>query len=259
MWLSRLLVSVYFCVDPKLYAGRCAVNMKGGILQLRVGEREYFSYTSADPRGINAIKEFNQYVSLYKRPHHNGIVLPSRSPWLAQLESCVEYYQDLDEVVLISRTMSKLRSLIMPSLRRGLLVKIYTRHPEFLSTEERYRVELLAQEIRRDVRDDNDPCHGGRVEIRRYRHPSTFRAALIGQEVLGVQMYVHRVHWEAALEKPPMADVKSQPPRSDDMKPSDLRVIVTRHSAQFETLRKGLIEQFLRCQGVDELPVERVP
>ncbi len=247
---------------PKLYAGRCSFSEIGGVFQLKVGEREYFFYTAADERGKNAIRDFKGYLSLYKRPGHNGVVLPSRALWVAQLEACIENYQDISEVTLISRTMTKLQPLIIPSLRKGLLVKVYIHHPDLLPADERYDVTSLARRIRDDIRNDSYECSGGRVEIRRYRHDSSFRAALVGHHVLGIQMYVHRVQWanfhEGLTTSQSNTDSKSLIPPRGEMMPSELRLVVTRHSSQFESLRKGLIEQFLRCEGVDGHPIETI-
>jgi hypothetical protein len=245
--------------ERKLFAGRCAVENVGEAFKLLFGEREYHHYSWADERGRGAIREFRQFLLLYSRPRYNGVVLvPSATTWLEQLASCIVQYQGLNEVTLISGTMTKLWPLIVPALRRELRVKIYVRAPELLAEEEGFRVRSISKRVWEEILNDNGRCRG-RVELRYYRHPSTFRAALIGDETIGIQMYVHRTHWvgdRTANESQP-----SQKPNSSTMnetRPSALRFIVTRHSPQFPDLKADLIEQFLRCEGVDKDPVETI-
>jgi hypothetical protein len=242
--------------ERKLFAGRCAVKKVGQAFSLLVGEREYHHYTwldergRADNRGQGAIREFGQFLALYREPKYNGVVLVSSpTTWLEQLTSCVDRYQGLNAITLISDTMTKLWPLIVPALRRGLLVKIYARDPQLIPAEERWKVTSIPKRVREEILNDNGRCRGT-VELRYYRHLSTFRAALIGEEALGIQMYVHRTHWDGDL------DVQASP--TNETRPSKLRFIVTRNSSQFQDLKADLIEQFLRCEGVDKDPVETI-
>jgi hypothetical protein len=245
-----------------LYAGRCSVERVGGHVQLLVGEREYFFYRSIDDegrpddRGSRAIAEFNKYLDLYGKTSHNGVVLvPDRTAWLARLASCIETYRDLNQVTLISSTMTKLRPLVVPALQRGLTIKLYAAHPELRPQSERAAAQNLKEDLARLIRNDGrQPAAGGKVEIRHFRHHPTFRAALLGNAALGVQMYVSEIPPQEALELAmPSAGVMI--PSKDWMKPSQLRLIVTKESAQFEELKQDVIDHFLRHPGVSEHPV----
>jgi len=80
----------------------------------------------------------------------------------------------------------------------------------------------------------------GDQKIYYYDHLPHYRAALIGQELLGVQMYVH-------------SDSDSR-----SLAPGDLRLIASRYSSQFDGLKKALIDGFTQHRDVSTTPDETI-
>ncbi|MGA8028327.1 MAG: toll/interleukin-1 receptor domain-containing protein [Bryobacteraceae bacterium] len=243
--------------QSEFYAGRCSFERAGDDFRLIVGEGQYFFYTSADELGPGAIRVFKQYLEHYAEDKHNGVSLvPKRTAWLEQLTASILNYTDLHEMLLISNTTTKLYPLIVPAVGKGLTVKVYNRHPELLlATHEKLRAESLATELRNEIR--NDAHVQGGVELYHFRHLPTFRAALIGDAVLGIEMYIHR---DDVDEGPETSSTQASSgsmtghPVVQKMVPSRLRLIVTRYSSQFVRLKEDLIDRFLNCKGVDKKP-----
>jgi TIR domain len=220
-----------------LYAGRCEFEPAGRGTRLLVGERPYFFYSSRsrDPREAEAIKVFNQYVGHYRLPEHNGAtLLKDHNEWIERLESCVLMYQDLSEIVLVSNTGQKLFNLIEPALRRGLTVTVYTSHPTLLSPTDAGLVKELEERIRNVIRGKLGGKCAGTVELRYIHHRPTFRAALIGQDVLGLQAYI--VQEAIAPSRP--------------LDPSELRLIVTKYSQHFHELQT-MVDRILQGAEAD--------
>jgi hypothetical protein len=233
-----------------LYAGRCSFESAGVGTRLLVGEGEYSFYSSParTPRGPKAIEVFDQYVRHYLSPQHNGATLVlNHTDWIARLESCLSNYQGLRELVLISNTTTKFRQLIIPALTRGLLVRVYSRDPGLLPPREAAVVRLLEEELAEHVAKLGAPCPG-RAELRYFHHTPTFRAAMIGEAVLGLQAYTIQGNAQAAAT--PSRSSGSQR-RGESVTPSELRLIVTRHGEHFQELRK-MVD--LQCEGADPVP-----
>lgn len=247
----------------KLYAGRCSFEQIGKAFRLMVGERDYFFYTSDNDLGREAIRVFIQHLNCYRDPKHNGVSLvPDHSTWSRQLESCIENYADIHEVTLISNTTTKFYPLILASFRKGHVVKVYTHGlPNDLPSEDQSHVEGLKHRLEGDVRNEGNRNTNGRVELRYYYHQPTFRAALIGDAVLGIEMYLLRTDAKECRE---LGSTREQPmttPVAAKLVPSGMRLIATSHSSHFTMLKRDLIDRFFRCGPVDEDPyhVVRTP
>jgi hypothetical protein len=233
-----------------LYAGRCSFESAGAGTRLLVGEGEYFFYSSParTPRGPKAIEVFDQYVRHYRSPQHNGATLVlNHNEWIARLESCLSNYQGLRELVLVSNTTTKFRQLIITALSRGLLVRVYSRDPELLSPRDATLVKSLEEELTEGIAKLGAPCPG-RAELRYFHHTPTFRAAVIGEAVLGLQAYT--IQGNAQTADPPSRPAGSHK-RGESVAPSELRLIVTRHGEHFQELRK-MVD--LQCEGADPVP-----
>lgn len=238
-----------------LYAGRCSFERAGAGTRLLVGEEEYFFYTSParNVRGPKAIEVFDQYVTQYRSPRHNGATLVlDHNEWIARLESCLTNYQGLRELVIVSNTTQKLFPLIVPALSRGLVVKVYTcdpERPELLTEHEAATVRSLKERLAKEISDRLGTQCPGRVELRYFHHAPTFRAAVIGDAVLGLQAYTAQENTQAAVAPDGSAGPQRRPIQT--LAPSELRLIVTKHGEHFQRLRTMVN---LQCQGADERP-----
>jgi len=234
-----------------LYAGSCSFDRRGREVILLVGEREYAYYSSrsADARATKAIAVFNQYLAQYRSPRHSGATLVlDHTEWIKRLEECVTLYPDLDELVLVSNTSQKLFPLIIPALRRGLTVKAYTSPPDLLSPREAANVESLPEDIDAEIASWLPPGWAGAVELRHTTNLPTFRAALIGDAVLGLQAYTINGNAHAAANaRPDDAQRRLVTP----LIPTELRLIVTRYGEHFQKLREMVDRQ---CGWADPEP-----
>ena len=236
----------------KLYAGQCYFEPAGipdgndtvAAYRLLVGEREYFYYTNKDERGVKAIGDFNASVAVYSDPKNNGVMLAlNRNEWMERLRSCIETYEDVQNIILISETCSKFADLVtaalsdMTSCHGPKRVKIYVRDPNdtLFSSESQSLVNSLERKIHSLI--GGVSLGKGCIEIYYYRHEPTFRAVLIGNAVLGVQMYERSQGTGGNLE----------------LKPGPLRIIAARYSAQFPGL-KEMVDRFLSLGSVDDKP-----
>lgn len=250
--------------DKQFYAGTCYFVEAGKGFRLYVGEREYKYYTSAKPRGVSAIEDFRQYVSVYQKENYNGVVLmPDADRWIAHLRKCIQTYRDVTELVLISQSATKFQPLIIEGLRQGLAIKVYIQAPSKITGAAQARVSDLADRIKWDA-DNHISSKKGSVEIYHFTLPPTFRAVVIGQAVLGIQTYVmahDSSHWNITFE-----DKEKHPPKVDpssgnsyeSIAPGPLRLIATRFCSQFKALREGMVEHFLNSQGVAKTPFARI-
>jgi hypothetical protein len=207
-----------------LYAGRCSFPQKSATeFQLRVGENEYFFYERTSDRGIKEIDEFEEYLAVYSRPTFYGVPLvPDGNQWIRALEECVDSYQGLRNITLISQTCTKFEPLIKRALIRGLVASIYVQHPESAPPDARRSIEGLPGRIRRMTQHRLDCAPGGGADIYYYRHSPTCRVAAVGDDVLGVQLYL------------------PQPPDVGTLAAGDLRLIVKKHSAKYPDLKREL-------------------
>jgi TIR domain len=234
-----------------LYAGSCSFDRKGQQVSLLVGEREYFYYSSrsADVRATKAIAVFNQYLAQYRSPQNSGATLViDHQQWITRLEECVLSYPDLKQLVLVSNTSQKFFQLIIPALQRHLTVKVYTSHPDLLSAREGALVEALEERLDQEIATRLPAGWSGAVELTYCRTLPTFRAALIGDAVLGMQAYTINGN-----PRPASAG------RQDDPQPrttasfinTELRLIVTRYGEHFQKLRENIDRQ---CGWADPEP-----
>ena len=234
-----------------LYAGSCSFDRRGGEVVLLVGEREYSYYSSrsADARATKAIAVFDQYLAQYRSPRHSGATLVlDHHEWIARLEECVSRYPDLDQLVLVSNTSQKLFQLIVPALQRHLTVKVYTSHPELLSPREAALVGSLEERLDEEIASRLPVDWAGAVEFRYSGNPPTFRAALIGDAVLGLQAYTINGNAYAA------ANARHDDPQrrtAAPLIPTELRLIVTRYGEHFRKLREMVDRQ---CGWADAEP-----
>jgi hypothetical protein len=79
--------------------------------------------------------------------------------------------------------------------------------------------------------------------------------------VLGIQTYIHREPFaeeQSELSDDANSETSEAAALADDVRPSELRLIVTRHSAHLCKLKEGLIDHFLRCEDVDKNPVDSI-
>jgi hypothetical protein len=223
--------------DSVFYAGRCSFPRAGTRFKLLVGEREYFFYNETDDRGNKAIREFKDFLEVYSKPNHNGVVLVSdRDTWLRHLQSCVDSYPNIKDATLISQTATKFENLIISSIGKGMHVNIYVQHPDMVSGETQADILSLPKRVKDGVLNREHGSQNGTATIYYYKHAPTFRAALIGEAVLGVQMYVH-------------SNAESR-----TIKAGALRLIATQYSSQFKDLREGLIGSFLKSPTVSRDP-----
>jgi TIR domain len=223
-----------------LYEGHCAFHRKGAVFHLLVGERNYFFYSAKGGRyqsstSQKAIQEFKTFLQVFGENRFNGVELKSDwKEWLSRLEDSIDSYPDVREVVLISQSATKFQSLIGYALRKGWHVKIYVQRPDKASGGTKVMISSLRERIEREISQSSS----GVAEIYYYDHVPTFRAALIGDELLGVQLYVHSRDESRAVE------------------PGALRLIATKHSSEFVALRDGLVGDFLQSELVSQRPDE---
>lgn len=229
--------------DQVLYAGRCAFEDLGGNeFRILVGEREYFYYMSGDPRGRGAkmIEEFKSYLRVYGTQRLNGIELvEDRDEWVERLVSCVLSHAGVKEITLIAQTFTKFMPLVEVALKNGIDVKLYAQRPlddlKLQPAQVRKRIESLEARIRERV----PYLATAKARIYYVDELPTFRAALIGGEMLGIQMYL-----------------PANPKMGRDRDPSSVRVIATRYSSRFDQLREELVEGFLK--NVVKIPVTTI-
>jgi TIR domain len=226
-----------------LYAGRCSFEHAGEGTRLMVGEREYCFYTSDDPRGREEIAVFDGYFAQYRTPKHNGAALVSdRYHWIQRLEECVAKYPGISQLTLVSNTGQKLFPLIIPALRRGITVKVYATDPKKLTGVNRKMVAVLTERVAEEIVSKlGDECPG-RVEFYNLRYRPTFRAAVIGESVLGLQAYIGQ---EAISTTRPLD-------------PAELRLIITKYSRHFSELR-SVVGRMLQGARADSEPYEVLP
>jgi transcriptional regulator with XRE-family HTH domain len=234
-----------------LYAGTCSFTKEGKSTRLLVGEREYEFHTSSIPNPYSsttrnfsdpAIEVFNQYIKHYGDRGNNGValVLDNRE-WLQRLERCVADYQDIGELIVVSNTSKKLLPLIALALNRGIAVKAYSAHPDLLPPPEASLVQNLPERLKEEeTRRGLGRPGSGTAELLYLRHVPTFRAALIGDSVLGFEPYVVAPR----IGIPSTAEISNPAALAgDDLVPSGLRVIATKYSNHFEKLRAMVREQ----------------
>jgi transcriptional regulator with XRE-family HTH domain len=243
-----------------LYAGTCSFTKAGNSTQLLVGEREYEFHTSSIPNPYSsatrnfsdpAIEVFNQYIEHYSDLRNNGVALVlNNHEWLQRLERCVASYQDVHELIVVSNTCQKLLPLIALALNRGIAVRIYVAAPGLPSSEASLVRDLpkrLKEEMKRRGLGRPD---SGTPELLHLRHVPTFRAALIGDAVLGFEPYVVAPR----IENPSPAKISDSALAGDNLVPAGLRVIATKYSDHFEELRAMVREQYRDAESQGVIP-----
>jgi hypothetical protein len=220
--------------DNVLYAGRCAFEASGVGFRLLVGEREYFHYTNCGERGKAMIREFRSFLEVYDEQILNGVELVGTSEdWLKRLESSILTRPDIHEVILVSQTASRFRPLIKTALKNGISLKIYVQKPDEnkLPKAVNDTINRLEERIRQDIRNQTK----ARAEIYYFDVLPTFRAALIGDATIGVQMYV-----------------PADPDSGCNLTTSPLRIIATKYSSRFKLLREDLLNDFLGVGTINQ-------
>lgn len=227
-----------------LYAGRCSFPKKGETaFHLRAGENEYFFYNRTSVRGRREIDEFEEYLAVYRRPSFYGVTLvPDANRWIGELEHCVVRYPETETITLISQTCSKFEPLVKAALIRGLIANIYVQHPDshLAPDDAKASIRSLPGRIRKMVQDRLDCASQGVANIYYYRHSPTYRAASIGKEILGVQMYISRSTEVGTVTA------------------GELRLVLARHSSKYSEVHRELIDQFKNYEGVSREPDIRI-
>jgi hypothetical protein len=211
------------CIDNStFFSGRCAFEKVGVEYHLLVGELEYIYFTDAEPRGAKAISEFRQALKVYENSNHNSGIALARDAedWIKHLMDGVGDSLTSRKVTLISQTATKFAPLIEKVVSRGLHVDIYLQDPTSdlppdVSREIKHvpgRLERMAARV---------GSKGGSFNIFYFSKKPAYRAALIGNELLGYQNYI---------------------PSGEFLNPGPLRLIVTKASSQFEDIKNKLLD-----------------
>jgi TIR domain-containing protein len=233
-----------------LYAGRCSFNqedLRSSGFTLDVGENEYFFYKKVgesgdDDSATNAIRQFKKSVNAYAKSHNNSGVTPvwGSNDWVRRLSKYVEkictvYNEsthklerapDPAELTFISGTATKFEGLIIEALGWGAKVRTYVRDS---GTPPR-RVRHLYDRLRRQV---GEMLAGG-VEQHRYQHPATFRAVVIGNLAIGLQIYVN-------ADEASLTTVRRQGASFETVRKIPLCFIVTPCFEHFEQLKDAVL------------------
>jgi hypothetical protein len=236
-----------------LYAGQCAFEKAGFGLhtratKLRVGEGEYAFYTDSLPspypsaletRGAEIIDIFNQYIRHYSESQHNdgAAVVEDAIEWVLRLQECVSTYADVTELLLFSDSCTKFMPLVEPALNRGCTVRIYVTRSDKLTEEKATHVRSLHKRLVTDWASAPEGGQRGRVELYELGQPPTFRAAIIGDALLGLEPYVP-------------GDLADDSKGIRSLSPSGLRLIVTKYSAHFDLVRAALRDQCRKAAPV---------
>jgi len=173
-----------------------------------------------------------------KRPVFHGVALSSQPEWITELENCIRDYQGIDSITLISQTCTKFESLVKLAMARGLVANIYVQEPaESLPRSAQDSIRGLPERIGRMVLHRTDyPATGG-ADIYYYTYPPTYRAVAIGNDVLGIQLYV------------------AHPGTIGGITAGELRLIVRKHFSRYSDLRRELVDEFRGSRGVSRTPV----
>jgi len=206
-----------------LYAGRCAFQDVGGTPRLLVGELPYLHYTYLDSKGKAAIREFTVALDVYRKSKHNTGILLAGSPdeWMKHLQDSLEHNPSCSRVCLITQTATKFEPIIIDAISRGLAVDLWVQEwsQDIQESSIRNRLEHMEANLnslfkRYAKRNAILTCY--RVS------QLSFRAALIGDKILGYQNYENM---------------------DGLLKPGPLRLVVTNASSRFNDLKEALFPQ----------------
>jgi hypothetical protein len=210
------------CIDDTtLYSGRCVFE-KGGMEQrLLVGEQEYIHYSSAEAHGMNAIKQFKQALILYGNARYNSGVrlVYSPSEWIEHLKDGLTVLPDCGKITLLSQTATKFTGsgLVDEALRLGLEINLHIQNP---SQDTPLKIKSHIENVNEHLKDAVKRAQNKKGHIRVfYSSEPAYRAVLIGNELIGYQNYVRM---------------------DDELRRGTLRLIVTKASSQFESLKSDL-------------------
>jgi hypothetical protein len=154
----------------------------------------------------------------------------------------VAKYPDISQLTLVSNTCQKLFPLIIPALRRGITVKVYVTDHENLEGINKMMVSALDGRLAEEIVSKlGDKCPG-QAELYYLHYQPTFRAALIGESVLGLQAYIGQ---QAISHTRPLD-------------PAELRLIITRYSRNFSELRE-VVSRMLQGARADDEPYAVLP
>ncbi len=253
-WIDYIPPRIGILIDGQtLFAGRCSFPHRGDAFQLFAGERPYFFYTLLDSHGKKAIEEFKDYLRVYRKANHNGVVLAPEEDWLRRLQFPLECDPSVREMTLISKSGGNFRRLVKCAIDKGISINIYLQNPRG-SRKLKERIETFRGGVYADFRSRNAGSEHKEPRWFWFNHLATYRAALVGAAALGIQMYRHDpdgVPRILDLQDTGSAPVKSVP-ISLDTRGSKLCLIATRYSSQFEHLKKQLVEDFVKEAGVIE-------
>jgi hypothetical protein len=178
-----------------LYAGRCTFQPFGDprhpVFDLRVGENEYLFYRMDNnapaverEQAQAAIDEFNGCLQAYGVCQNNVGITPiwTSDNWINRLIKYIEDYKGVEAITFISGSARRFESLILASLRRGANVKIYVRESGNASRQ----IKDVTDRIRNNLERASST-----LERLPFWHPATFRAVVIGNVAIGLQIYIN--------------------------------------------------------------------
>lgn len=245
--------------EEVLFAGRCSFDPHagGGGYNLLVGEREYFHYSASgdDSRGREAINEFRKYLRAYKSTQHNngGTLVNDGREWDRRIDSGIEHQPNVRELVLISQSMTKFDGLVPMALRKAIPLKIYVQSPSTLYGGVKSTVDNLKDRLDRHIAETVRDRLQSTIEVYHFSHCPTFRAVLIGDSILAVQVYSNPKRGEETSPQGPLSSRASG--LCPELSMGALRLIATQHSTQFLGLKKSLIDDFCNSDSVTGTPI----
>jgi hypothetical protein len=231
--------------QEELYAGRCSIQQHrtDGQHHLLVGESEYYHFSSQDTEvsGPDRIREFSHAIMAYSNRDHNGVRLicdrAEGHKWIEALQKCVKNYSGISEIKLVSNTGSNFEYLIESSLEYKINVRVYTLDPNSAPKWAQDKIDLLKTNLKR-FRKTRRGRTSASCTFHACSHPSTFRAAVIGERVVGLHTYN------------PSSDWKDHEPNK-----SPIRLIVSQDSAHYGSLYE-MVDDYMKAaniSGMEEL------
>lgn len=230
--------------DCVFYAGRCAFNEPGNGFRLWIGELEYLFFTNEDHEGRVAIEEFKCFLKVYAaKEYSSGIVaMHDSGAWVARLEGYLRHYPNIRTMTVISISAHRCEPLIIAALARGINVKIYVQDAKCAPEDFKRDITSLGSRIcRSSLATISSPL--GVASVFYYKLPSTFRAVLIDDACLGVQMYVRPRSAQGVAEF---------------TVGGPLPLIIPSNSFRFDPVKSKIVDLFLKASGVEAEPAYRI-
>lgn len=216
--------------DEAMFGGHCGFEEKvQGRFQLRVGEGEYFQYSSKDTRGAAAIQRFKDAVNAYVTPAHNAGVLlvGNTSEWDSHLCPAIQG-QSKCRVTFISQTQSRFTKtrMLQDAISLGHEVEVFIGDSSANAHSiARNKIEVSSLEIRRASAAALPNCSGS---IHYFKHEPDYRAVIVGDKLLGFEPYVH---CKPAFESCAL-----------ELEPSHVRFVVLGSSPLFQSIKRMLLQ-----------------